>query len=94
MLKGLFCLIMIAIAGAAPAAAQTTTKVMSFEACLATIQYMATKLGAPTNIVETSILRIVRFPATDGSVLMTCSAPDQKMVLTQTDNVCGVDVEC
>jgi hypothetical protein len=58
---------------------------MSFETCLATISSVATELGvAPTNIVETSIMRIVRFNTVDGSVLVTCSAPDHKMVLTRS----------
>ncbi len=74
---------------------QTVTKSMSFEACLETIRQMATTLGiAPTNVVETSILRMVRLPAADGSLLVTCSKPDQKMILQPTSNVCGVDVEC
>jgi hypothetical protein len=74
---------------------QTVTKPMTFEKCLATIQLTATRLGvAPVNIVETSILRMVRFPASDGSTLVTCSAPDNKMVIVQTSKVCGVDVEC
>ncbi len=74
---------------------QAITKSMSFEACLETVRQMATTLGiTPTNIVETSILRMVRLPAADGSVLVTCSKPDQKMVLQPTSKVCGVDVEC
>jgi hypothetical protein len=36
-------------------------------------------------VVETNILRIVRFNGSDGgSVLVTCSRPDQKMVITQS----------
>lgn len=80
---------------AANATDETITKPMTFEKCLATIQQTATKLGvAPVNIVETSILRTVRFPASDGSTLVTCSARDSKMVIVRTSSVCGVDIEC
>lgn len=63
----------------------TMTKRMSFQECLQTVRSMATDLGvAPTNIVETSELRIVRFNTTDGSVLVTCSAADGKLVAVQS----------
>lgn len=76
---------------AAPASAGTRvveTKKMSFEQCVFTIQHVATKLGtAPINIVETTILRVVRFNTNDGSgksILVTCSKPDQKMVINES----------
>jgi len=73
----------------------TQTSSISFEQCVATIQATATKLGTvPVNIVETSILRIVRFSAADGSMLITCSKPDRKMIVQLSANRCGVDVEC
>lgn len=67
-----------------PAAAQqSTSKSMSFEQCLQVIRQTATELGvAPINIAETSDLRMVRFNTRDGSVLVTCSRPDQKLVMT------------
>ncbi|WP_141728454.1 hypothetical protein [Devosia insulae] len=59
---------------------------MSFEACLAKIRSTAAQLGmAPINIAETNDLRMVRFPTSDGSVLITCSRPDGKMVVTKSD---------
>lgn len=68
---------------------------MSFVNCLRMIRKVAGDLGiAPINIVETSGLRIVRFPVTDGSVLVTCSAADNKLVVTKTGNTCGRDVNC
>lgn len=76
---------------ALPALAGTkvvATKSMSFEACIASIQEVATKLAtAPVNIVETTILRVVRFNTNDGSgksILVTCSRPDQKMVINES----------
>ena len=68
------------------ASAQTQTRSMSFEECLATIRQVASDLAvAPVNIVETNILRIVRFVTSDGSVLVSCSQPDNKMVITKSD---------
>jgi len=39
---------------------------------------------APVNIVESNELRIVRFNTSDGSVLVTCSRPDRKMIVVQS----------
>ena len=62
---------------------QSTSKAMSFDDCLQVIRNTATQLGvAPVNIAETSDLRMVKFPTADGSVLVTCSKPDRKMVMT------------
>lgn len=73
---------------------QTDTRDMDFDQCLVLMRRMSGKLGAGTNIVETEILRIVRFPASNGSVLVTCSKPDHKLIVTQSPHKCGVDVVC
>lgn len=63
----------------------SVSRSMSFEACLATIRSTATDLGAaPENVVESSIARIVRFRTSDGSVLVTCSKPDNKLIITRS----------
>ena len=63
----------------------SSSRSMSFERCLKTIQQVATELEvAPINIVETTQVRMVRFNTNDGSVLVTCSAPDEKMVVTRS----------
>lgn len=95
-MKRLTAIITFSASLLSPVAAQAPiTKSMSFDACIALIQHTSTKLGiAPVNIVETSILRIVRFPAEGGSVLLTCSGPDNKAIIQETRNECGVDVNC
>jgi hypothetical protein len=76
----------VAASSFADAKAVSTSGPMSFEACLATIRQTAQSLGvASANIVETNAMRMVRFSTTDGSVLVTCSRPDRKMVLTKSD---------
>ncbi len=76
-----------------PAGAQAGTRVLkketrSFDSCLAVIRETASTLGvAPINIVETNILRIVRFPTNDGSgksILVTCSRPDNMMLINES----------
>lgn len=58
---------------------------MSFEECLLVIQRTTTELGvAPINVAETTDIRMVRVPKSDGSVLVTCSRPDRKMILTMS----------
>ena len=85
-LGGLSAAVTVALL-ATPAAAQvkTETTPMSFEACLATIRAVSSDLGvAPVNIVETRDVRMVRFPTSNGSVLVTCSRPDGKMAITHS----------
>ena len=56
---------------------------MSFPGCLQTIRNTANHLRvAPVNVVSTKILRVVRLKTSDGSVLIRCSRPDHKMLIT------------
>jgi len=71
------------------------TQSMDFDACVGVIESAATQLGlAYADIADTDTLRVVRFPVSDGSVLVTCSRFDDTMVVTKTGERCGVDVEC
>jgi len=64
---------------------QSDTTSMSFEDCLNRIRTISGRFGiAPVNIVETNDLRVVRFLTSDGTVLVTCSRPDRKMVVTMS----------
>ena len=56
---------------------------MDFDTCLKFIRDQAVKERLiPENIVETNILRVVRFSYRDGSgVLLTCSKLDNKLTL-------------
>ena len=73
-------------AGNAAAATEgTAQQPITFEDCLATIRLASSRLGAvPIPIVQTSMFQIVRFETNDGSgksVLVTCSAPDRKLIV-------------
>ena len=66
---------------------KTITKPATFEQCQQLIRKTATDLGvAPVNIVETTAVRVVKFPTEDGSVLVSCSKEDKKMILTISSN--------
>ena len=64
-------------------------KSMMFEKCIIHVASVAADLVInPITIVDTDILMIVRFITNDGSgtsFLATCSRPDRKFVLTQSD---------
>jgi hypothetical protein len=68
------------------AAMESTSRALplAFNKCPGVIVFVGDQIGvSPTNIVETNVTRVVRFDAEDGSVLITCSRPDQKMVITR-----------
>lgn len=85
--KSLFFIVSILCsAGVGVSAQESTSRSMSFENCLQVIRNTSQQLGvAPRNIVETSDLRMVRFVTSDGSVLVSCSRPDRKLVITKSD---------
>lgn len=71
------------VLGAIAGQPSTSSTQMGFADCLQSIRRAAEELGvAPVNIVETDSVRIVRFNTTDGSVLITCSRDDAKMLVT------------
>lgn len=48
---------------------------MDMEDCADTIERTANELGvAPVSVVESEKLKMARFPATEGSVIVSCSA--------------------
>jgi hypothetical protein len=68
-------------------AVSSTGQTMSFEDCLGVIRRTARELSVtPISVVETDILRVARFRTTEGSVLVSCSKPDRKMILTRSPN--------
>ncbi len=69
----------------AHAEARSETKVMDFEVCKMFTEKSVRDLGVPYDaVVRTGILWVTKIPVSDGAVLITCSKPDRKMVLTQS----------
>ena len=72
------------LSAGAQAQPQSESRTMEFDQCLPLIRQTVTQLGvAPINIVETQDIRIVRFPTSDGGVLVSCSRLDRKVVITR-----------
>ena len=90
MRRSVFLLYMAAIACgfSAIASAQELKSVsqpMTLETCLELIRRTTLEGGAiPKTIMDTEDIRMVRFITADGSVLVTCSRPDQKVLITQS----------
>lgn len=64
------------------------SKSVSFENCLEALRGTSTKLAvAPINIVETTDMRMVKFPTKDGPVIVTCDRARQKMSMSDPRSV-------
>ena len=58
---------------------------MSFENCKRFTEKSVRELGVPFDaVVRTEIFWITKIPTRDGAVLISCSKPDRKMVLTRS----------
>lgn len=89
MIKGsVFAAMLIAMPAIATAAAESTSTSMSFEKCQAIQASTIAQLNVPPkdiiHIVNTSTMTVTKLYVEDGSVIVTCSAPDQKMVITKS----------
>ncbi|MBF8753767.1 hypothetical protein [Pseudomonas guariconensis] len=89
MIKGSsFAAMLVAMPAIATAAAESTSTPMSFEKCQAvqanTIAQLNVAPGDIVRIVNTSVMTMTRLYTDDGSVIITCSAPDNKMVITKS----------
>jgi hypothetical protein len=63
----------------------TADQSMSFEECNQRIRSLADELGiTPSTVVDSSAMRTVRFNTADGSVLVTCDAIDEKMIVVKS----------
>lgn len=64
----------------------------TFDQCLATQSKVIAQLNVPpddiVHIVNTSQMTVTRICTADGSVLISCSKPDEKMVITKSSKSC------
>ena len=74
------------------AAASSQTMSMSFQECIAKREAVITQLGVnPRDIipvVNTNVMTMTKLCTVDGSIIVTCSKPDRKMVVTTSTNSC------
>lgn len=66
--------------------AESTSREMSFDQCLLTkaktIASLNVDPGRIVDIVNTGIVTMTKICTDDGAVIITCSKPDRKMVIT------------
>ena len=60
-------------------------KTMSFENCIAATEHMIVQQGGPFNrvlrVIRTDNVWVTKIIADDGNFIITCSEPDQKMLV-------------
>lgn len=75
----------------APDASSTSTS-MSFSQCTATVQSTIRSLGANWKdvhqVVSSPEMTMTKICTNDGSVTLTCSAPDSKLITTRSTHSC------
>jgi len=85
-----FVSMLIAASGAPAGTEVIDTQPMSFEACKAvtarTLEQLGLSYESPrvVAVVRTGLVWMTKIYADDAEILITCSQPDQKMVITQT----------
>jgi hypothetical protein len=71
-------------AGPADKGAETRQASMSFEDCVSLVDDVSEELGvAPVSILRTSDMWVMRVDAVDGSLLLSCSRPANRLTLTR-----------
>lgn len=93
MFSRLFAGLLVAAAsGVAMAEASSQSVRATFDECLATQSRVIAQLNVSpsdiVHIVNTSQMTMTRVCTVDGSVLISCSKPDEKMVITKSDKSC------
>lgn len=89
MIKGIiFAAAIVVTPAAAIAAAESTSTSMSFEKCQAVQANTIAQLNVPpediVHIVNTDTMTMTRLYVADGSVIITCSGPDNEMIITKS----------
>lgn len=73
-------------------AGNSETRNMSYYKCLSAKDEMANDYRSVARVVEVNtgsdLFKTTRICASDGSVLITCSKPDKKMVITRSNHPC------
>lgn len=71
----------------------SSTKNMNYYECLSQKKEMANGYKPLTRVVEvdtgSNLFKTTRICSSDGSVLITCSKPDNKMIITKSSHRCG-----
>lgn len=88
MILSVFVFSLVILVSGIAGSADSQSVSMSFEACLAAKERTIASLGVNPRdiipIVNTNVMTMTRVCTADGSVLITCSKPDSKMVITRS----------
>lgn len=88
-------LALLALPAHASSERETVTQTISFKGCLAAAQKLADQVGVKlVRVIDTASVKMFRVPGSDGTISVTCSAKERKMVLSRTPKRCGVDMAC
>ncbi|MCY1305026.1 hypothetical protein D9M69_641220 [compost metagenome] len=92
MLKRIAALSLLAFASAAFGEASSTSTYATFEQCEAVKSKVITDLNVSPSkiipIINTSLMTVTRICTADGSVLISCSREDEKMIVTRSTTGC------
>ncbi|UCP00099.1 hypothetical protein LF844_09885 [Metapseudomonas lalkuanensis] len=92
MLKKIAAPALLVFASGAFGEASSTSSHATFEQCEAVKSKVITDLNVPPSqiipIINTSIMTVTRICTADGSVLISCSREDEKMVVTRSTTGC------
>lgn len=81
--------VLVPSAHAAAQDADTRTEAMPFAECLSLIGEISEQFGVkPASILRTKDVRVVRVDGSDGAVIVTCSRPDNKVILSKRTKLC------
>ncbi len=90
MPKILTAIALISTSGLAVAETESKSISMQFEDCNTYRANMLAQIGVPVkdvvSVVNTSELTIYKVYLSDGSILISCSRPDRKMVVTRSSD--------
>ena len=76
-------LLQVGWVGAQPLFEEAQSFLITFENCLATIDQYANQIGiSPEVVIETADVLMVRFPVRGAKVVVTCSRPNNMMMIT------------
>lgn len=82
-----FILTLTLVIATAAHAGQTETRSMDFDTCLKVMDQSLNKTLKTTYsiVANTSVIKIAKITTTDGSVIITCSAPDRQLTVSHVD---------
>lgn len=78
-------LVLLTEAAHATSGRETVVQTISFKGCLNAAQALANQIGVkPAVVIDTKWVKMFRITGSDGTILVTCSGKERKMVISRT----------